>query len=97
MTSYTFDEVHLLEKASLRVKAGVTATLTIRKLVSDGTGLLHAHSGHTHNVEYEEWEWAALTTRTNFIVDNGGDLQVRPARQQELDGVKEMCGQSRKK
>ena len=76
MSSYVFDEVHLLEMASLRVKTGVTATLTIKRLVSDGTGLLHAHSGHTHSVEYEEREWAALTARVNFIVDSGGDLQV---------------------
>lgn len=77
MTEYNFDEVHLLNKASLHVRdTGTSTRMDIRKLVGDRSGLLHVHRNQFLVAEFEEAVRKAFTSGVNLIVDEDGEIQL---------------------
>ena len=76
-TSYHFNELHLVRKASLRMahNSNMTdiATLSIGKLFGDRTGLLHLYDGHKAIIEVVEAQLTTTKTPVNFRIDNGAE------------------------
>ena len=76
-TSFVFDEVHMSNRASLRLinKAdSKIRTLKIVKLYSDGAGLLHVYRNHQVFLEAEENKRTVSKPAVNLKVETGGEL-----------------------
>ena len=70
-----FDEVHLLNQASVHMADdGRRTVLEIYKAVGDGTGLIHLHSSQKLLMEYRPSVRNAFITGVNFITDANSEI-----------------------
>ena len=73
-TSYHFDELHLVRKASLRIlpdfNAKNVSTLSIAKIYGDRSGLLHLYRYHKAIIDVVEAQLTTTKTPVNFRIDN---------------------------
>lgn len=75
-TIYHFNELHLLQKASIRMLPGPygnISTLNIVKLYGDRSGLLHLYRNHRAVIEVVEAQLTTTKTPVNLRVDNGAE------------------------
>ena len=80
ITSYVFDELHLVRKASVHlVPDGKAMSLTTHKIVGDRTGLLHIHGNQTLKAEYQDATYTITRTATNFKIDRGAFAMMATA------------------
>lgn len=74
-TDHYFDEVHLMNQASLHMADdGRNTVLEIYKVYGDGTGLIHLHASQTLQVEYRPSVRNAFLTGVNFIIDADSEV-----------------------
>ena len=72
MTSYVFDELHLVRSASVHlVPDGTARRLVVHKIVGDRSGLIHIHSNQTLQAEYQDATYTITRTATNYKLDPG--------------------------
>lgn len=72
---FSFDEVHLMNQASLHVRdINEPISIDIRKLVGDRSGLLHIHKKQKLVAEFEDAVRQAFTSGVNFIIDEDGEI-----------------------
>ena len=76
-TSYRFDELHLVRKASLRIlpdsNAERVSNLSIAKIFGDRSGLLHLYRNHKAIIEVVEAQLTTTKTPVNFRIDSGAE------------------------
>ena len=76
-TSYRFDELHLVRKASLRIlpdsNAERVSNLSIAKIYGDRSGLLHLYRNHKAIIEVVEGQLTTTKTPVNFRIDSGAE------------------------
>ena len=73
--NHYFDEVHLLEQASVHMAAdGRNTRLEIYKAYGDGTGLIHLHGNQKLLMEYRPAVRNAFLTGVNFIIDHESEV-----------------------
>ena len=73
MENYTFDELHLTNKASLQMKSGddVSRSLTAVKIYGDKTGRIHLHANHIGFLEKAATLQTTMKTPANIWIDEG--------------------------
>ena len=70
LTSYTFDEIHLVRKASIHlVPDGSPLNLAVHKVEGDRTGLIHVHANQTLKAEFLDAVYTITRTHANFKLD----------------------------
>ena len=70
LTSYAFDEVHLVQKAALHLAPdGRHLNLTVHKVEGDRTGLIHVHANQTLKAEFLDAVYTITRTHANFKLD----------------------------
>ena len=76
VTHYVFDELHISRQATLRFRPtpGARISLLVRRVVGDGTGLLHVQEGQYAALEYEQSKIKAFTAGINVMVDEGAEV-----------------------
>ena len=76
-STYDFNEVHLVRKASVRMiqvtDIGETLTLKIGKLFGDRSGLLHLYQYHKGLIEVREAQLTTTKTPVNFRIEGGAE------------------------
>lgn len=74
-TDHFFDEVHLMNQASVHMADdGRNTLLEIYKVYGDGTGLIHLHASQTLKIEYRPSIRNAFITGVNFIIDSDSEV-----------------------
>ena len=75
VTSYLFDELHLINNASLQMVAGRQQNLTVVKAVGDRTGRVHAHANHTVMIDINQ---RVTKTPVNLWIDRQSRVFLAP-------------------
>lgn len=74
-TDFYFEELQLMNQASLHIRDTGTAVFTdVRQLIGDRSGLLHIHANQRYVAEYEEGVRQAFTSGINMIIDEEGEI-----------------------
>lgn len=74
-TYHYFDEVHLVNQASVHLADDERNTiLEINNVYGDGTGLIHLHQKQTLKAEYRPLVRNAFLTGVNFIIDHESEV-----------------------
>ena len=69
-----FDEVHVMNQASIHITDNQNVTFDISRLYSDGTGLFHIHKDQILKAEYKPYMRHAFLTGINFISDTMSEI-----------------------
>ena len=72
---YDFSELHITGQAYLRLPGEKEVRLTARKVIGDGTGLLHARNHQHLTLEYQPNKRTAFTAAVTLKVDEGGEIR----------------------
>ena len=75
VAEYYFDEVHIMNQASLQVRdTNASIKMDIRQLVGDRSGLLHIHQNQHLTAEYKPGVRQAFLSGINLIIDYNGEI-----------------------
>ena len=72
---YDFDELHITGQAYLHIPGAKEVRLTARKVIGDGSGLLHARNHQHLTLEYQSNKRTAFTAAVTLKIDEGGEIR----------------------